>query len=92
MLLKDDKSPIQKQSHTRSRQMTTLQTDISAIIVTWNSSQWIANCLKSLMNDLNSFYYKIVVVDNASTDNTTDLIRGKFSRSYPCPEYRERRF
>ena len=78
MLLKDDKSPIQKQSHTRSRQMTTLQTDISAIIVTWNSSQWIANCLKSLMNDLNSFYYKIVVVDNASTDNTTDLIRENF--------------
>ena len=30
------------------------------------------------MNDLNSFYYKIVVADNASTDNTTDLIRGNF--------------
>lgn len=78
MLLKDDKSPLQKHHHIRSRRMTTLQTDISAIIVTWNSSQWISNCLKSLMNDLRSFCYKIVVVDNASTDETPDLIRENF--------------
>ena len=78
MLLKDGKNPIQKHHHTRSRQMTTLQTDISAIIVTWNSFQWISNCLKSLMNDLSSFCYKIVVVDNASADETPDLIRENF--------------
>lgn len=54
------------------------QIDILVVVVTWNSAQWITDCLKSLTNDLNTFYYQTVVVDNASTDQTIDLIQNQF--------------
>ncbi|MBM4055557.1 MAG: glycosyltransferase family 2 protein [Planctomycetes bacterium] len=51
---------------------------ISVIIVTWNSSSWIVNCLKSLRNDLRSLSHLIIIVDNASTDQTVSLIKTQF--------------
>lgn len=58
--------------------MTTPPVQLSTIIVTHNSSKWITNCLESLLKDLKPFSYQIIVVDNASTDQTTDLIKSQF--------------
>lgn len=55
-----------------------LHPEITVIIVTWNSIEWITKCLESLRKDLISFSCQIVVVDNASTDQTTDLIQNQF--------------
>jgi GT2 family glycosyltransferase len=47
-----------------------------AIVVTFNSGQYIAQCLASLVGSLPDL--QIVVVDNASSDGTVDLVRDLF--------------
>jgi GT2 family glycosyltransferase len=48
--------------------------DLTIIIVTFNSSQVIEQCLSRL----NAAKYDILVVDNASFDNTSQIVRDKF--------------
>ena len=48
--------------------------DLTIIIVTFNSSEVIERCLSRL----NAAKYDVVVVDNASQDNTTQIVRDKF--------------
>lgn len=47
-----------------------MKSRVSIIIVTWNSAKYIKNCLQSIENK----DYEIIVVDNASTDGTVELI------------------
>lgn len=49
---------------------------IFAIVVTYNGEQWIEKCLSSL--EKSSISVTIIVVDNASTDNTIQKIRTYF--------------
>jgi GT2 family glycosyltransferase len=44
--------------------------DLSIIIVTWNSEKYIRNCLDSILLSSGDFKYEIILVDNASTDQT----------------------
>ena len=48
--------------------------DLTIIIVTFNSSQIIEKCL----SHLNLAKYNAIIVDNASSDNTTQIIETKF--------------
>lgn len=48
-----------------------------AIVVTYNGLQWYSQCFSSL--EASSIPLDIFVVDNASSDNTTDFIRKNFS-------------
>ncbi|MCE3255427.1 MAG: glycosyltransferase family 2 protein [Rickettsiaceae bacterium] len=50
--------------------------DLTIIIVTFNSSEVIENCLSRL----NTTKYNVVVVDNASQDNVTQIVADKFPR------------
>lgn len=52
--------------------------EVSAIVVTWNSIRWIAACLESLIEDLKTCSYEIMVVDNASSDGTADSVQERF--------------
>lgn len=52
--------------------------DLSIIIVTWNSEQEIVGCIDSLQRTIKYHSYEIVVVDNASKDRTTDIIRSLY--------------
>lgn len=56
------------------------QPEVSVIIVTWNAASYIATCLESLMDDLKSIYHEIVLVDNASSDGTAELVQERFPR------------
>ena len=47
-------------------------TDLSVLIVTWNSARWIERCLRSIPAE-----YEVVLFDNASTDDTLRLARGE---------------
>lgn len=49
---------------------------VQTIVVTWNAHRWIQACLLSLSNSLHPT--GITVVDNGSTDGTTDLVRKEF--------------
>lgn len=50
--------------------------DISFIILTWNSSQHILNCLNSITASMqhSPFTYEVFIIDNGSTDDSVKLI------------------
>lgn len=52
--------------------------NLSVIIVTWNGRAFVAECLQSLTRDTNAFDIEIIVVDNASTDGTPEMIAQDF--------------
>lgn len=50
---------------------------VTVIIPNWNGMQWLNNCLKSLYNqDLR--YFKTIIVDNGSTDNSVQFIKDHY--------------
>jgi len=48
--------------------------DLSVIIVTWNSQEFIRNCLDSIFLSQGNFSREIIVVDNDSFDETAKII------------------
>lgn len=50
-----------------------MKNKISVVIVTFNGEFWIEKNIKSLIKS--SFLVEIIVVDNASTDNTVDILK-----------------
>ena len=50
---------------------------LSIVIVTWNCDGFIAQCLRSL-ETVRSSSTELLVVDNASTDTTTEIVRREF--------------
>lgn len=51
--------------------------DISIVILSWNDQRYLEECLQSLVNSTNRAM-EIIVVDNASTDGTPDMVEAKF--------------
>src|SRR3989337_865868 len=51
------------------------QTDISIIIVTWNSEKWIKRCLDSILATSGDLKIEIIVVDNFSKDKTLEILK-----------------
>ncbi len=52
--------------------------DISIIIVNWNTRDILYNCLNSVFQETKGIIYEVIVIDNASIDNSVDMIREKF--------------
>jgi GT2 family glycosyltransferase len=48
--------------------------DLSIIIVTWNSEEFIRNCLDSILISAGSLSLEIIVVDNNSSDKTARIV------------------
>ncbi len=49
---------------------------ITVIVVTYNAEKWITSCFGSLLN--NSIKHNVIIVDNASTDNTVSILKAKY--------------
>lgn len=54
--------------------------DVSAIVVSWNVADYLRRCLESLRAEasLGALSCEVIVVDNASTDGTVDVLRSSF--------------
>lgn len=52
---------------------------VSIVIVTYNSKEYLINCLDSLLSSQTKSNYEIIVIDNASIDNTYTIV----SPDYP---------
>jgi len=52
--------------------------DVSIIIVNYNTSNLLKECIESIKNNAINICYEIIVVDNNSSDNSIDLIKNKF--------------
>jgi len=53
---------------------------ISVIIVSWNVREYLDNCLTSVVKACKGLNSEIIVVDNASQDKTTEMLKDKFPR------------
>jgi len=53
---------------------------LSVVVVTWNAKKYVRECLGSLVQQTGDFSIEYIVVDNASTDGTCDLVRSEFSQ------------
>jgi N-acetylglucosaminyl-diphospho-decaprenol L-rhamnosyltransferase len=51
---------------------------VSIIIATYNASGLLADCLRSIYENPPSESYEVIVVDDASTDRTSDIVREQF--------------
>jgi GT2 family glycosyltransferase len=53
--------------------------DVSIIIVNWNTRCLLAQCLGSVATEMNSrVSFEVIVVDNASTDGSCEMVRREF--------------
>lgn len=52
--------------------------DVSIIIVNYNTKELTYNCIKSVFEKTKDLIFEVVVVDNASIDGSTELIKEKF--------------
>jgi len=53
--------------------------DLGIVIVNWNTRNLLQKCLQTVMASKGNFSFKVVVVDNASTDGSVDMVREQFS-------------
>lgn len=55
--------------------------DLSIIIVTWNSSEYIIQCLESIANHHKPLSVEVIIIDNHSTDGTQTLLENIVSKN-----------
>src|SRR4030042_1073422 len=54
--------------------------DLSIIIVNWNTRDLLSDCLESIKATARDLSHEIIVVDNASTDGSVEMLRERFPR------------
>jgi N-acetylglucosaminyl-diphospho-decaprenol L-rhamnosyltransferase len=52
--------------------------DLSIIIVNWNTRDFLLKCVQSVFESTDNLLYEVIVVDNASSDGSQAMIRGRF--------------
>jgi len=52
--------------------------EVGVAIVSWNVAPLLRRCLRSLLDGSQDVHLRIVVVDNASTDDTMEILRAEF--------------
>lgn len=62
--------------------MTNNEIMVSISCITYNHEKYIRQCLDSLLMQKTNFNYEIIVHDDASTDNTANIIR-EYEKKYP---------
>jgi GT2 family glycosyltransferase len=53
-------------------------TDLSIVIVNWNTREFLFRCLRSVYDTTLDLDFEVIVVDNGSTDGSQDMVRRKF--------------
>lgn len=54
---------------------------LSIVIVNWNAKDYLRKCLDSILGVGSSYPFEIIVVDNASSDGSYDMLKSEFSES-----------
>jgi GT2 family glycosyltransferase len=52
--------------------------DVSIIIVSWNTCDVLRGCLRSILEETRDVSFEIIVIDNASRDDSAAMVRNEF--------------
>lgn len=52
--------------------------DVSVIIVNWNTRDILHNCLQSIYDQNSYVKFEVIVIDNASTDSSAEMVKSDF--------------
>lgn len=52
--------------------------DLGIVIVNWNTSAYLRRCLETVTASSGDFSYRVIVVDNASSDDSVAMVRREF--------------
>ncbi len=54
------------------------QVELSILIVNWNVKNYLCDCINSIYEKTRDISFEIIVVDNASTDGSVEMLRNEF--------------
>ncbi len=54
------------------------QLDVSIVIVNWNTRDILRYCLQSIYEQAGEVGFEVIVIDNASSDDSTEMVRTEF--------------
>jgi len=54
--------------------------DVSIVIVNWNTARITCDCLESVYQQTKNSVFEVILVDNASSDDSVEMIKDKFPR------------
>jgi GT2 family glycosyltransferase len=57
-----------------------LHMDVSVVIVNWNTRNILRDCLRSVFDQTQDIMFEVIVVDNASSDGSTTMVKSEFSQ------------
>lgn len=52
--------------------------DVSIIVVNWNTKALLCDCLKSIYEQAGDVDFEVIVIDNASTDGSVEMVKKSF--------------
>lgn len=52
--------------------------DVSIIVVNWNTRDILRDCLKSVFDQTQDITFEVIVIDNASSDDSVQMIKSEF--------------
>jgi hypothetical protein len=52
--------------------------DVSIVIVNWNTKDFLKKCLDSVYSHINGISFEVLVVDNASSDGSVEMVKNRF--------------
>ena len=55
--------------------------DVSVVIVNWNTVDLLKACLNSVFSQARGIDFEVIVIDNASTDGSVEMVRQDFSQA-----------
>ncbi|MDI9639606.1 glycosyltransferase family 2 protein [Geitlerinema splendidum] len=55
--------------------------DLGIVILNWNTRDLLRKCLQTVFASEGAFSYQVIVVDNASTDGSADMVRAEFPQA-----------
>lgn len=55
-----------------------MKIEVSIILVSFNTKDYLSNCINSIYKNTSGIVFEIIVVDNASTDGSLEMVRSNF--------------